>query len=235
MKTAIRTFVVVGTAWACALTDVPAQYRSFITQDAGPYFRVNVGPSIPQDGHLTDYGGLTSGNAVSYDVGLMMDFVGGYAFNKWAAVELEVGWNFNEIGSIQGFSQSDTFFYNFPILANLVLQYPIPRTRIVPYVGGGVGGSATIFDTDGLYFPAGSFTPTSVFGSDSDFVFAYQAFAGLQVELNDKMLLGLGYRYFFSDRSSYSYPPLVYGFPNLNLGLSEFQAHTVTVWFTMKF
>ena len=67
-------------------------------------------------------------------------------------------------------------------------------TRLTPYFGGGLGVSAAVLDVDHL-----EINGTRIHGSDSDAVFAYQAFGGLRCRLNDKMGLSLEYRYFHAD------------------------------------
>ena len=212
-----------------------AQFPRFTPGDSGYYWRTDIGAAIPNDGHLTEFGGFRSGQDVDYDVGFALDLVGGYAFNPNFATELQLGGTWNYIDSIQGASIDDTFFSSVPILANIVLQYPIPRTIVVPYVGAGVGGAATFFDTDGLYqrTPGGGFV--ALYGSESDFVFAWQARAGLRFELNDQLSFGLGYRFLYLDSSSYDYDSAYHGGPDFKLGLSEHQSHTVALTFHMKF
>jgi len=111
-----------------------------------------------------------------------------------------------------------------------VLQCPIPHTGLVPYVGGGVGGSSTLFDTE--RFSNGVFT---LVGSDSDFVFAWHAFAGLRIQINEQMFVGLDYKYFAADSSSYRYPSLDYRGPDLSLSFQGMRSHLASVSFTFRF
>jgi opacity protein-like surface antigen len=203
--------------------------RRFITADAGPYSKFEVGPTFQQDGEITKFTGFPDGNNISYDVGFAFDAAIGYAFNKWVSVEGEFGWNGNSIDKVQGIQQSDTFLYNAPFLVNVVFQYPIHRTRLVPYVGGGVGGSASIFDTD--IFSNGAVT---IVGSDTVVVFAYQAFAGLRFEINENMFAGVGYKYFGTSNATFSFDS-AFGGPDLDLGISGASTHMVLFSFNMKF
>jgi opacity protein-like surface antigen len=203
--------------------------RSFITADASPYAKFEVGPAFLQDGEITKFSGFPNGNNISYDVGFAFDAAVGYAFNKWVSVEGEFGWNGAQVNSAQNIQQSDTFIYNVPFIANVVLQYPIPHTRIVPYIGGGAGGSASIFDTD--YFSNGAVT---IIGNEAEVVFAYQGFAGVRVEINDSMSAGIGYKYFGTTNPTFSFDA-AYGGPNLDLGISGAKTHMVLFSFNMKF
>jgi len=227
MNATSRCLAITNTLILFTALSASGQHGSFITRDAGPYFRVDMGSAIPQDNHLTDFAGLTSGNEIRYDAGFALNAAVGYAFNKYVAAELETGWTWNAIDSIQGFYVDDASFSTIPILANVVLQYPIPRTVVVPYLGGGVGGAATIFDTDGVFYTTGPYYyPPGFIGTDSDFVFAYQGFAGVRFQLNDQMQFGVGYKYFATDRST---------FGDDFLGISSQAIHMATLTFTFKF
>ena len=209
---------------------VAAQYPIIIPPDAGPYYRFNLGPTFPEDGRLTTFGTFPAGNTVHYDTGFALEAAVGYAFNRWVEMELEVGWRWNEIGQMQGFALQETFLHQVSFITNVVLQYPMPHLRVVPYIGGGVGGAATIFDTDGL-----SNRLVSVFGSDADFVLAYQGVAGLRFALNRQMSAGVGYKYFASDGSSYRFESIVCCGPDLQVGFERVSLHMVLFNFTLKF
>jgi len=180
---------------------------------------------------MTQFGSSTKSD-VEFDVGYTLNVAVGYAFNKYLAADFEFGFNGTEIDSVDGhFVNDDTFFYNAPFLANITFSYPIPRTIITPYIGAGAGGTVSVFDTDG--FGDGN---TAVFGDDSDVVFAWQAFAGVRFELNKEISLGVGYKYFVSDKTDFSYPPLFPGSgPDFHLGFDSVASHSVLFMFQMKF
>jgi opacity protein-like surface antigen len=197
---------------------------------AGPYCRFDLGPSVFEDGRLTRFGGPAN-NEVEYEVGFAASAAFGYAFNHYIAADLEFGGIGTEIKSVDGFGFSDTFLSNLPFLANVTFSFPIPRTIVVPYIGGGAGGSMTVFSTDG--FGNGS---VAVFGDDTDVVFAWQAYAGLWFNLNKHASIGVGYKYFATEDSSFSYPPDFPGSaPNLSVGFEGVRAHTAVISFHMKF
>ncbi|HEU0011231.1 MAG TPA: outer membrane beta-barrel protein [Verrucomicrobiae bacterium] len=208
-----------------------AQGLRFSTEGAGPYFRAELGPSFFQEGRLNKFGGSTR-NDVDFETGFAANAAIGYAFNKYLATDFEFGFVSAEIDSVKGFFVNDnTVLYNAPFLANLTLSYPIPRTIVTPYIGAGVGGSVSVFDTDGF----GNSTD-AVFGDDTDVVFAWQAYAGLRFELNKNVSLGIGYKYFSTDDSSFSYPPLFPGTgPDFRVGFEGVKTHSVLFTFQMKF
>jgi opacity protein-like surface antigen len=212
-------------------TAAGAQGLRFSTEGAGPYFRTELGPNFTQDGRLTKFGSSTRNN-VEFDTGFTFDAAVGYAFNKYLAADFEFGYIGTTIDSVSGyFVNDDTFLYNAPFLANVTFSYPIPRTIITPYIGAGVGGSVTVFDTDGF-----GNSSDAVFGSDTDVVFAWQAFAGLRFELNKQISMGVGYKYFSTEGSSFSYPPLFPGTgPDFHVGFDGVRSHSVLFAFQMKF
>ena len=202
-----------------------AQTYSYFPEGAGPYFRVGVGPSFFENGQITDFGGPASGR-VEYRTGVAADAAIGYAFNKYLATDFELGFVGAEINNVSGFSSHNSYLYNFPFLANVMLSYPIPHSIVTPYIGVGVGGANTVFDTDS--FTDGS---TIVSGSENDVVFAWQAFAGLRFQLNSRMSFGIGYKYFATGNPTFSYPPS----PNFDVGFQGVRTHSVLFTFQMNF
>jgi opacity protein-like surface antigen len=208
-----------------------AQYSgSRFGQNAGPYFRVGVGPAFTEDGKVTEFSGFAGSSKIDYDVGSAFEGAIGFAFNEWVSAEFQAGWIANEIDSAEGFASDDTFLYNAPFLANVTFQHAIPRTYITPYIGAGVGGSVTGFDTD--FFSDGN---TTLFGSDEDVVFAYQFFAGARFDFNRNMSLGVGYKYFATEDSSFRYDSVFAGDPSVKLGIDGVRSHLAMVSFTLKF
>ena len=217
-----------------------AQYYWFGPPGAGPYFRAGIGPTIFQDGELKGYSfssapgiaGFTGPTGtVKYDVGVSGDAAFGWAFNRYVGVDFETGYTWGRMDSVQNYNANGSTMGNIPFLGNLTLSLPIPRTNIVPYVGGGVGGADSIFD-------AHSFSPASVSvpgdtlqGSESDAVFAWQAFAGVRFMLDPNVSLGIGYRFFATGNPTFSYPPS----PNLNAEFQGVRTHSIMLTLQANF
>ncbi len=200
------------------------------TETMRPYFRVGMGPAFTEAGTITEFGGSAAGNRISYDTGIALDTAVGFSFNPWIAVELETGFIDNGISHVNGFVLDDTDLYNVPIMANVTFKYNIPRTIITPYVGAGVGGSIVGFDTD--YFSNGR---VYVYGNSEDFVFAYQFYAGVRIEINNRTSIVLGYKYFATDDTRFTYESAYPGGPDLHLGISGVRSHVVTLSVNLKF
>lgn len=208
-----------------------AQYYWFGPPGAGPYFRMGVGPTIYQNGTLKEYSLEGSplfspqNQTVSYDVGVSADAAFGWAFNQFVSLDFDSGYVWGRINNIPGYYANGSTIGNVPFLANLTLSMPIPHTNIVPYIGGGAGGADSIFD-------AHSFSDAGMnqiaYGSESDVVFAYQAFAGVRFMLTPNVSLGVGYQYFATGNPTFSYPPE----PNLDIAFAG--VHTHTIMFTLQ-
>ena len=204
----------------------PSYY--YAPEGSGLYFRAGVGPSFFESGQITHFGAFNApaSGRVDYDTGVDADAAVGWAFDRYVAVDGEVGYNGTSINSVQNFNPGNAYIYNVPFLANLTLSFPIPHTIVIPYIGGGVGGVNSTFDAHG--FNDGT---TYLYGRENDTVFAYQAFAGLRFRLNPDMSLGIGYKYLAAADTDYSYPPG----PNVNIGFEGVRSHNVLFTFEWKF
>jgi opacity protein-like surface antigen len=140
------------------------------------------------------FGPVDPGTKVSLDPGVRVGFVGGYRLNDWFSLEGETGIMANNIKSITGASiDGDATLANVPFLANVRIQLPrTSRCPVTPFIGGGVGGSASVLAFDHHI----DFNGARLRGSDAAAVFAYQAFAGLRYAITDQMGLAVEYHYF---------------------------------------
>lgn len=203
----------------------PPPAGPYLPLDAGPYFRMDIGPSFFQNGQLTEFGSAVS-SPVKYRTGLAADAAFGYAFNKYAALDFELGYVGAKIDNVPGYNSNNSYVYNVPFLANITLSYPIPRTIVVPYIGAGVGGADVIFETD--YF--GPSPNNYVTGSEDDVVFAWQAFAGLRFQLARNLSLGVGYKFLATEDPSFTYPP-----DNFHVNFDGVRTHSVMASLEWRF
>lgn len=217
---------IVATALFCGTTAATAQqYYYFTTEGEGPYFRAGIGPSFFQDGRLNQFGGPAN-NSVRYDTGLAADAAFGFAFNQNFSLDFESGFIGARINHVQGYSSDDSSIDNLPLLVNATFSAPIPRTNIIPYAGIGAGGAISTFHTDGF-----SDGLTTVYGQESEGVFAYQVFAGVRFLLTPQMSLGVGYKYFATDNPVFSYPPS----PNFDVGFQGVRTHSILFTLQLNF
>ena len=185
------------------LTAVPTV--SFALQSARPgsYLSVFLGTSASQDTTVTSnqFNPVTSKNAlVSFDPGLNIGGTAGYDFG-FVRMECEMSYKQGEITSAsdQAFATRyvnvDGHVGTFAMMMNGFFDLH-NETPFTPYLGGGMGfANVHLSDTRGVDAVSGALN-NHIFQDDSDNVFAYQAGAGVEVALNRRLSLDLGYRYF---------------------------------------
>jgi opacity protein-like surface antigen len=121
----------------------------------------------------------------------------GAELTRYLAIEAEGAFHYNSIRSISSASSDNGQLYQFPILGNLVLQYP-NRTGWVPFVGGGVGAVFSLIHGDDIVLGATRFSST-----EETWSFAYQGYGGLMYFFRPDMALGLSYHYLHNDSPSW--------------------------------
>jgi len=155
------------------------------------YVKADAGAAWTTDTRLKEFfGETTTGVNVAFDPGYRVGLVAGYQMIDWLAAEFETGVTANRIRSITHASVQDASLSNVPLLLNVRLECPV-RARFCPYLGGGAGGSASVIDADHVDYGL-----TRMHGSQSDLVFAYQAFAGVRCNLTSRLGLSIEYHYF---------------------------------------
>ena len=157
-----------------------------------PYVRGDLGPSIVEDTDAEFFPGAGS-VSLELDPGIRFGVAGGAFFGDYFALELETGWSINEVDSISGFNDVDAWLYQAPLLVNGMFQFK-NNTGLIPFFGAGAGGNIVGIDIDDADSPT-----LELDGDESDFVFAWQVFAGLKFEINNNLSVGLMYRYLWSD------------------------------------
>jgi OmpA-OmpF porin, OOP family len=193
---------------------------------------MGLGPSFYQDGTLKQftipgiYNGLAN-QPVRYDTGFTFSAAFGYAFNKYVGLDFETGYLYANINNVTGYFSNNSYIANVPLLVNCTLSLPIPHTILVPYIGGGGGGSVSFFNANAFGDQSGN----AAFNTESDTVYAYQGFAGLNFKLSQEISVGIGYKYFATGDPTFSYPPG----PNLNISFKGVRTHSIMFTFQAKF
>jgi opacity protein-like surface antigen len=167
------------------------------------YLTLDGGVSLMQDVKIDS-------TKLGMDTGYRIGLAGGYNLNKWAAIELETGFIYNEFEDSNG----DAWLGMVPVLANAVFRYE-NQTRFVPFIGAGAGGAFSILEA-----------PTD---SDTDFVFAWQLMAGVDYKIGENMCLGVRYNYFSTCDQSYDFGN------GVEIKLKDVATHSVGVAFTYRF
>lgn len=131
---------------------------------------------------------IKGGSKLDFDTGFRFDVGPGYQITKSLAAEFEVGVIYNQVDTLGGVPLStygaSADLYQIPMLVNVVYTVPL-KGAIHPYIGAGLGGVATVVDV------------TSPLGdvNDTDFVFGYQALAGLTFSVAEHVELGVAYKF----------------------------------------
>jgi opacity protein-like surface antigen len=214
-----------GALWLAVGGTARAQAQRF-------YFNADLGGNwMPKTDLKEFFGPVPSGSQVEFDPGVRAGAAVGFNFTDWFATEAQLGLYANEIKSISHADVvHDATLVNVPLFLNAKLQYA-NRSRCTPYAGVGAGFTTSILDADYLQVNRITFS-----GSDADAVFAWQAFGGLRFSLNERMSLGVEYRYFNTDSPRWS-GDTFYGGPFLSdsLRIGRVQTHSVSVMFQVHF
>jgi opacity protein-like surface antigen len=194
------------------------------------YFRGDLGAALAQETDVKQFLGPVDGVEVDFDPGLQLGVAGGYRITPWLAVELESGVLFNSVHEVGGDS-IDASLTQLPFMANLVVQCN-NFDRWVPFVGLGAGGVSSILDIDQRFAANGG--TLYVEGNDVDLVFGYHAFAGLRYEFNDRMGVGLIYRFMGSQGAAWEVED-AFDVEDLEIELDDVFTHSVSIVFQLHF
>jgi len=198
----------------------------------GPYVTGFIGVTMPRgtDVATTDFTTNQSFNErIRFDPGVYVGGAGGFDFGflrlegELSYKEADIKSITDNIGSAQ-FRDIDGNLGALAFMANAFLDMH-NYTPVTPYLGGGIG-FATLHMTD-TWATTGT-TRQLMYPRDDDTVFAYQLGAGLDIALNRRYSLDLGYRYFNTDRATFSRH-------QLDSSGVRFESHNVAAGLRIKF
>ncbi len=195
-KTVEKMFrmTMVGAGVLLAATAVQAQSTNNV------YLDFRAGVALPQSTGIKSSPYGSNGN-VDFDAGPHLSVALGYRLDPSVAVELETGVLWNSVSGINGNNPSNiggsADLYQIPVLVNFVFM-PL-HGAFSPFVGAGLGGVTTIFDSSNLplFGPGTSYSGT-------DFVFAYQVSAGFKYAVSEHIDLGLTYQFLGTEENNWS-------------------------------
>lgn len=185
----------------------------------GPYFNAALGGSVAADTKLREFPNAPPGGKVKFDPGVALDVGGGFKFNEWLLVGGQTG------VLINGIKGSDAALTQVPMLANLELRFP-NNSPLVPFIGGGPGMAFSSITLNHDNLNGGS----DVDGSDSTAVFAWHAYGGIRYKINEKMSIGVSYRYFWAEKPEWEVDN---SFQDIRFG--ESHIHVISANFSMGF
>lgn len=186
------------------------------------YLDLNLGAAIPQSTEIRSSPMGNNGN-VQYDTGVRGVVGLGYNFTPSFAGELETGVVWNNIHSIHGnnlsSANSSAELYQFPLLADFI--YTPWHDDFVPYVGVGIGGAMSYFNSSNVPLFGPRFT-------DEDFTFEYQAELGFRYSIGPNVDIGLEYKFLGTTDHSWSDR-------GINFNTDGTMTHSVLATLTWKF
>lgn len=195
------------------------------------YFRADLGASLVNDTDLEEFLDLdTSGVELDFDPGLQLGVAGGYRITPWLAVEIESGVLFNSMDGVNGESV-EASLTQVPFMGNLVVQCN-NFERWVPFLGVGAGGVSSILDIDERI--STGIGTLRIEGNEADVVFAYHAFAGFRYEFNERMGVGLIYRFMGTQGPSWDVENDDVG-GDLEIAFDDVYTHSISAMFQLQF
>lgn len=224
----IQKLTIISAALLLALPSIGAAAEPH----SGAYVSGFIGVSVPTDSSVTtdiDNTG-TYHDRVEFDPGIYIGGTGGYDFG-YLRLEGEISHRNSEIDSIT--DKDDGFRYRRPdgnlgvtaFMANGFFDLH-NDSRVTPYLGGGIGFAVlNLSDASGT---DRNYNYWDLYNEDDDTVFAYQVGAGVEIALNPRYSLDLGYRYFGTDTANFNDDIF-------QTSKMKFESHNVTIGFRATF
>jgi opacity protein-like surface antigen len=152
----------------------------FLKAEAGPSFVNNISTTT-----TSLFGGPPVTTRSAFKTGVRLDLDGGYQFNESWAIDMELGYIYNQVDFSNSSATASPDLYQVPFLVNAVFTLPV-NWRVKPYAGAGVGLVLT-----GL-------------NDFRDVTGAGQLLAGVKYDLNGRVDLGLGYKFLVTTTHDWS-------------------------------
>jgi opacity protein-like surface antigen len=198
----------------------------------GPYVSGFAGVAVTSNTTASSNTSLLN-DRVEFDPSAYAGATGGFDFG-YLRVEGEISYKNGEIRAVTDhntgtrYSDVDGRIGALAMMANAFFDLHNPGP-ITPYFGGGIGFAALhLSDTFGTDFTTRPGVRTELYRSDNDAVFAYQVGAGLELVLNRRMSLDLGYRYFRTSKGTFNSD-------SIDESRFTFESHNAAVGVRVKF
>lgn len=220
-----------GIRWVATVT-VTLWVQSLAAQEeAYPHvYRAwfEAGPLFSDQTELHSFPGAASSSKLTLNTGVRVGVGADYSLNHY----LSFGWEIAVLGSsvdkASGLEEMDAVITQVPLLINLAVRYE-NQTGFTPFIAIGVGGASTAINVD----EARSGTVVAE-GSDYDFVFAWQAAAGLKYEFRNGLELGVLYKYLWTGDAEWELEDDLAG-PDPELELGGIQSHAILGFISYRF
>ena len=196
----------------------------------GPYVSGFIGTSFARDATISGYDSFyaTSFNdQATFDPGVYVGGTGGYDFG-FMRLEGELSYRHAKLDTVTNslgtrYRNVDGDLGTFATMFNVFFDVH-NSSRVTPYLGGGVGFATLHLSETTGYNSTGRII---LYDDSNDTVFASQIGAGLDIAINSRYSLDLGYRYFITEKAK-----LDGDFTSSDLRL---ESHNAMVGFKFKF
>ena len=170
-----------------------------------PHAFVDLGANWVEDIKVRSIGGLGTGDTrLELDPGVRLSLGAGADFNRYLSLGVESGATFNEFDRVRGPAGTASFdgdLWQVPILGTLTLGYP-NSSNWVPFIGGGAGAAYSVLRAD--RFSIGGLGSGADTSGDS-FDFAYEGYGGLKYTYNERLSVGVLYKFFAIDSPEWDF------------------------------
>jgi len=192
------------------------------TQPYEPVSRawIEAGVLFQDSTDLSGFPGSLGDSNLEFDPGFRAGLGSGYAFTPYFSLDWEVAVLASSVKDASGLDEMDATITQVPFLVSGTLQYQ-NQTAFTPFVSIGAGAAATAINIDEARLGA-----TTLDGSDYAFVFAWQLAGGLRYALNDRLGLGLLYKYLWTADAEWNDP---------DLELDGLRSHAVLAFLSYRF
>jgi opacity protein-like surface antigen len=194
----------------------------------GPYFTGFLGANFATDTTITYYGNTIANDDVTFDPGVYVGGTGGYDFG-FLRLEGELSYRHADLDTVfadgRRYRNVDGDLGAFTGMFNAFFDLQNP-SRVTPYLGGGIGfASLFLSDTDGR--DTSGIKP--LYSESDDTVFAYQLGAGMDIAINSRYSMDIGYRYLKTEKAELE--------SDFNFTTNElrYESHSAMVGFKFKF
>lgn len=221
----MKTYLILITA--IAIFSVPS-ISAAADGRPGPYFSAFLGASFAKDATITGYEFNTPySDEASFDTGIYTGATGGYDFG-FLRLEGELSYRYAKLDKVT-FSNSTRLDNVDGDLGALATMFNVffdmhNNSRVTPYLGGGLG-FASLHLSDTTAYNGG--TKVFLYDDSTDTVFAAQVGGGIDIALNSRSSLDIGYRYFITDKAEFD--------GNVISSNMRLEGHNAMVGFKFKF
>jgi opacity protein-like surface antigen len=194
----------------------------------GPYVSAFLGTSFTQNTTVSGFDrGAAYNDQATFNPGIYVGGTGGYDFG-FVRLEAELSYRNGQFDTIT-FSNGTRFNNvngDLDVYATMFNAFfdVHNSSPVTPYVGGGIG-FATLYLSDTFVNGPSGFG--RLYNDSCDTVFASQVGAGVDIALNKRYSLDVGYRYFITERANL-------GSNTISSNL-KFESHNASVGFKAKF